>query len=289
MGERLYNRAARLTLYRPAPAPAYFATEPNATVIERLRVGFEITKTLEAEPNNATITIYNLAESSRAELQRKPLRVRLDAGYDGNLARLFDGDARYVAPPTFGVADVVTKIEAGEGERAFRNARLTRSYPKGVDARQVVKDLAGSMGLRAPSSVDDALALRGQFTGGAAIDGPSERSMTAVLAKHGYGWSVQDGQLQVLGKGAARADVAHLVEQSTGLVGSPEFGIEQADDGSEKSQLKFRTLLYPSIVPGSRVLVRSRGVDGVFIAQRVRHTGDTHGAPWFTDVEAIPL
>lgn len=286
MGERLYNRAARLTLLRPAPT-GFFDTLPNAVIIERLRMAYDVSKTLEAEPNTAIITVYNLAESTRASLQRKPLRVRLAVGYDGNLAQIFDGDARYVTT-TYSGADAITKIECGDGERAFRAATLSRSYPKGVDARTVVRDLAGSMGLTVPTTVADALATS-QYSGGKTISGPSEKQMGQVLAKHGYGYSIQDGKLQILATGAARTDVAHVIDESTGLVGSPEFGLEQGEGGTKRAQLKLRTLVYPAIVPGSRLAVTSRAVQGQFKADKVKHTGDTHAQPWYTEIEAVPL
>jgi len=34
--------------------------------------------------------------------------------------------------------------------------------------------------------------------------------------------------------------------------------------------------------------VKSEQEDGWFIIQSVTHTGDTHGADWYSDVEAIP-
>jgi hypothetical protein len=290
VGDRLFRRGARLTLYRPLPAPNYFATEPNAIVIEQLRVSFEVTRDLEPEPNNATITIYNLAETTRAEMQddTRSLRVRLDVGYDGNLARIFDGDARRVTS-RFEGPDVVTKIEAGDGERAFRNARFSRSYPKGTDAKQIVKDLAGSMGLKVPTSAQDVIAGK-EFPSGAAIHGPSEASMRTTLKRYGLGYSVQDGQLQILGEGEARADAAFVIDESTGLIGSPELGLEEGEYGQPgKVRLSCRVLVYPGIVPGSRLSLDARDVKGLFVAERVKHVGDTHASPWFTEIEGRPL
>ena len=94
MSGRLYKRAATLTLAKPAVTQrggrfgAFFAQQPNAIVIGSptdasggLRFTFTVTKSLESEPNPAEITVYNLSESSKSNLQTKPLHGRRDLRY----------------------------------------------------------------------------------------------------------------------------------------------------------------------------------------------------------------
>ena len=53
--------------------------------------------------------------------------------------------------------------------------------------------------------------------------------------------------------------------------------------------LKLRAQLYPSILPGMRIEVRSRDVQGIYRVERVAHTGDTGGGDWQTEIEGKPL
>jgi hypothetical protein len=292
---RLFRRAVQLTLSKPQaglPEQGYFTQSANAVVIgdddagQTLRVTFSIEKNLGTEPNGATVTVYNLSEAGRAEIQKKPLHVRLDAGYDGDIRRLFVGDLRFGSAKLDGV-DWMTRLELADGLRARKYARARKSYPPGVSQRAVLGDVVKAMGLKVPKSVDDAKELLGAFASGVATDGPAHAEMTRLLQPHGLGWSVQDGQLQILRENGVRADEAIVVSQDTGMIGSPEF--EAPKRGKRGPSMRVRMLLEPRLQPGGRIKLESLVGGGLFKVERVRHTGDTHGSDWYSDVEAKPL
>jgi hypothetical protein len=285
MSGRLFKRVVAATIARQQ-AGGFYRVMPNAIVVSDLRVAFAIEKHLGSEPNTCTVTIYNLNEDSRAGLQRKPVHVRLDAGYDGDLQRLFAGDVVWAQSSHEG-ADWITKIQVGDGARSHAYANVSRTFKAGVDKRTVVKELAETMGLKMPSSLDDARELVDQFATGITLDGPSQAQMSKVLKSAGMSWSVQDGRLQVLRDGETRADQAILVNQSTGLVGVPDFGAPT--EKGKKPVLTFKMLLYPGLTPGGKVKVQTRSINGVFRCERVAHTGDTHGSDWYSEVEATPV
>jgi hypothetical protein len=282
---RLFKREVELTLARPV-AGEFFAEQPNAIIVRDLRVQFSIEKHLKSEPNACTVTISNMAEGTRAEVQRKPLKVTLAAGYDGELERVFTGDLRFAESKKQGV-EWETVLQLADGDRAFRHARVNRSFRSGVSGKDVLSDLANSFGLRIPTSAADAKELTKQFTGGMTLSGPTSREMDRLTASTGLTWSIQDGSLQLLRKGQANAGVAIPVSQDAGLIDVPEFGAPKQK--GEPPVLSFRMLLYPGMRPGGRILMQSRNVRGDFVVQRLVHTGDTHGGDWTTSVEAIPL
>lgn len=290
---RLFGRVAALTIARPLGAatsdPAgFFNQESNALVIERQRVRFVVEKSLGSTPNKAVIEVFNLAEITRAEVARTPLHVRLDAGYEDDPRRVFVGDLREGSGLSrLEVVDWNTKLECADGIRAHRHARHARSYPAGASVREVLGDVAKSMGLKIPRNVEDAKELLDQFVTGTVASGPSAREMDRLLRPRGLGWSVQDGRLQILREGDVRADEAVVIAQDTGMVGSPEWAAPKKKGG--KPAIAFRTLLDPRIAPGGRVRLISRAASGDFKVEKVKHTGDTHGPEWFTDVEAKVL
>lgn len=285
-GERLYNRKARLTLARPLKAGdawEFFTLQPNAIEINDLRIAFSIEKSLPSEPNTAQIIVTNLAAQTRAELDRKPLKVILDVGYDGELQTLFRGDLRWSFSSRTST-DWNTDIHCGDGERAYRFARVKRSFKPGTALKTVLGDVVGSMGLKLPKNVSEARELTTQLVSGAVVNGPSQLELTRMLGAAGYGWSVQDEQLQVLKQGEALVRQALLISQATGLIGSPTFSAPQ--DNSKAPTLNLDTLLNPAIRPGALVFVDSKTVSGQFRVEKVVHTGDTYGSDWKSHVEA---
>lgn len=263
----------------------------TTTLIRDLRVTFEIEKHLGSEPNTCKAVVYNLAESSRALFQRKPLSIRLDAGYDGELQRLFTGDVRWCDSHVDG-ADWCTTIQVADGDRAHRFARVARSYEAGVTTEQAVKDTVKAMGLTLDRATSAKLGA--QYVSGLTLHGNAAKNLTKLLKPRGLTWSVQDGRLQVLAAGDVRTDDPIEISQDTGMIGSPEYGppidAGTTPTGRERkghaAVITFKVLLYPNLTPGGRVHLRTRSINGVFKVNRVTHSGDTHGTDWYSEVEA---
>lgn len=296
---RAIKRAAVLTLAKPAVSSrggrfgAYFQQQPNgiaiggATLDRSLRFTFKIEKDLKPEPNYTDIVVYNLSESHRAEFQRKPVHVRLEVGYDGETQGLFVGDLRWAEHRRNGV-DWETHIQAGDGERAYRHARVNRSFKPGVSAFDALKEAASSMELELPSGLADALpSLSGQYAGGLSMTGPAHREITRILTPRGAEWSVQDGRLVILPKSGARRDTAILIgADGLPVIGAPEFGPPGEKGKDKPPTLTVKTLLFPGFVCGGLIQLKTRSVSGLFKVARIVHTGDTHGQDWYSTLEA---
>lgn len=289
MTRRLFNPALRLT-FAQAPVGSYDALTSEETTVTGLRVQFNATKSLDSTPNSCTATVYNLSKQSRAELQRPRVKVRLEAGYEGgSLERIFSGDLFYSDPQPQGV-DKATKLLISDGGRAHKHARVSRSFKAGTDARTAFKEVAASMGLRVPKSIDDAEGMLTQFASGITLSGPSHEEMTRIVKAAGFDtWSMQDGQVMVLGESEVQGESAILVSVETGMLDSPHFGTPDKD--GKPAPLNVRKLIDPGALPqpGSKIYVRSEEVDAFFKVTKVAHIGDTHGSDWHSDMEAIPL
>lgn len=281
----LFNRSVAVTIAKPAEG-SFFAQRPNAVVITDLRVQFMVERHLKAEPNTCEVTITNLAERSRSEVQARPLYIRLDAGYQGKRERLFTGDLRWASSMLEGV-DWNTKLQLGDGDRAFRFGRVNRSFKGGIDAYTAIVETAKAMGLTVKVSAKAAKELRAQFAGGLALTGPAQSEMTRLLDPFGMTWSIQDGTLQILRADEARSSTAIVVSQDEGMIGSPEYGAPPKKHA--KPVLSVSMMLNPRVIPGGLIAVTAKNVRGTFKAQRVTHRGDTHGDDWRTDVEATPV
>lgn len=270
----LFRRVARVTV--------------GEVQVEALRVQFRVVKTLRPEPNTAEVAISNLSADTRRKLVSENVPVRIEAGYENGgestVQQLFVGDMRFAGHTREG-ADWVTKLQAGDGEKTFRGAKVNESFAKGVRKGKVLERLVKSMQVDVKSAIAKFKSAgfkagMDEFAKGVSLDGSAAKELTKILGAAGYSWSIQDGEVQVLG---ARETVgeAVLLGPKTGLVGSPESGAD--------GYIKAQSLLQPDLRPGRLVELDSETFRGSYRADRVEHRGDTHGADWYSELELVPL
>lgn len=305
MSDRLFKRSAKVTAYRSvagtpggfvAANPQFFDQQPNAIEIENLRVQFEVEKSLDKEPNTCTVTITNASQSTRVDLQTKPLIVLVQAGYDGELRYLFKGDLRYGFSHQDGT-EWLTELQLADGDRAYRYAQVSKTYRKGMTITAALRDCAASMGLSLDTSTQIAPELQAQFASGRSLWGDTREELSRLLAPYGYQWSIQNGRLTILKDGQTTPGQAVVVAEHTGMIGSPEFSVpEQASATTTKAgkprknnypKLQIKMLLYPELTPGMTIDVQAEAVNGNFRVERVKHTGGTaDDDDWLTEIEA---
>lgn len=260
-------------------------------LVDGLRVQFSVEKTLTKHPNTADVKITNLSESTRRQMRKKHAKVVLSAGYDDTIARIFSGQARTTDHARQG-PEWETHIQCGDGEVQFRFSRVSESYGPGAALGDIITSLGRSMGVDLGNVREqvEAGGFRGnvdQFAQGYVAHGRASTELDRILRTAGFEWSIQDGALQLLKPGQTSKRQAVLLSPETGLVGSPEHGAP--DKKGKPSVMKCKSLLQPSIVPGGRVELRSQNVQGQYRVEKVKHTGDTAGGDWYSEVEARPV
>jgi hypothetical protein len=287
-----YDRRYELTLAKPL-ASQFFGFLPNALVIRGMEIKFKVERSLESSPNTAEVSVYNLSDSSRAEFQRRPLHVSLDVGYAGSqsvarppLSRLLSGDLMFASTKRTG-PDIITTFVIGDGERSYVDARVNLSFGSGTNLKTAIASVAGSMGLTMPSNAASAKEFLKQFSGGMSVRGPSRDAMSKLVAGSGFGWSTQDGQLQLLRDADTRPGLVELISARTGLIDSPNFGAPKKP--GDPPVLTFRALLRPQLIPGGRVKIESAEINGVFRLSKVTHTGDFRDNDWYSECEGNPV
>ena len=285
---RLNKPAARVTVWEPKPE-AFFA-DPGATNgigIYSLRVTFTVTRTEDKDPDTCEITITNANADSRALFQRKPLSIRLEAGYDGDLRTLFIGDLTY-AQSRYEGTEWVTTLQVGDGMRAYRNARVSQTFREGVTALEALKVVAKSLQFALPNVLLSDPSLQSQFASGLTLQGAAQEQMTRLLEPLGYRWTIQSGRLVVLKSTEVLSNDAIVVDSFSGLIGSPEAGTPEKDGKAPITTIEC--LLNYDINPGRLLLLTSRQHrDAKFKVLKVTNVGDTHGGEFKTTVEAKPI
>lgn len=274
---QLLNRAATLTLTKP---------NGSTVIIRGLRIKFKIKKTIKEGPDSSTISVYNMNESTRAEFGKLPLHAQLDVGYLDEVARIFSGDITYAASELDpGAKSWITTLSIGDGAVTYNNSLVTRSFGAGTDARTAVTEIARTMGLKVPTSLAEAKEFSRQFVSGLTLHGPSRLAMTKVMPA-GFGWSMQNGQLVILGKGQDLGNTAILIAKRTGMIEVPTMNAPKKPGDSPT--LKVKTRIYPGLLPGGLIKLESSRLNGLFALSEVTHDGDTHDKTWVSELEAEP-
>jgi len=252
-----------------------------------LHVSFRIDKTLTSEPNKAEITIYNLTKDLRSSFNKKGSKITIEAGYADDRTEIFQGDIESSTTSRDG-SDWVTKIQGGDGSTKLRTSKINESLKPGATIKDALKAVVKCMGLddgNATEKIDEGGFREGitEFIKGVTLSGKCSDVMDKLTKSAGLEWSVQGGknQLTLRGKGQTVRKDAVLVNQSTGMIGSPEVG--------EKGIVTVKTLLNGRIWPGRKIKVESLLVDGFFKVGSVSHEGSTFGDSWYTSAEAEPL
>ena len=248
-------------------------------------VAFQIVKTKKRQPNTCTLSIWNLSEAQRKQIEalsipqkttagtqrtgRGKIRVQVEAGLGGETSLLFRGDLRTAITVREG-PDLITTIEGDDGGRDILLARVSRSYKPGTAVRTVVRDLVTALGIGTGNldSLNYATRAGQTFPGGTVLTGKADEILTRLLHSCGCTWSVQNGALQVLqaGAGLALSAVLLSVDNRT-LVGTPSV--------SPEGYVQVEALMVPGIFPGARVQVKCPSLTGLYTVHNVTHSGDS--------------
>jgi len=257
MTEQNYNRQVFLDVGVPGGSFRRF---------EDLRVSARVRKGLEGEPNNAEIDVYNTNEDSISAAQEDGAIVRLFAGY-GVPRLIFEGSInRGGAVMKKQGPDRVLSIDAKDGGRQFRQARINETFDRGTDLAEVFDVLADATEL--PLGAIE-IPQGAQLTQGVTLTGRVSDALDRLARSLDVSISVQDQFLQVIPRGGFGPEQAILVSSADGtknLIGSPSPG----SDG-----LEVRAILDGRFLPGQRISLDSERFNGVYRVISLEHVLDS--------------
>lgn len=275
--------------------------EINREYANTLKIAFEVNKDSTKETNKSTLTIWNLSDESRNQIEVADRKVEIWAGYKDNSGpvRMFVGSVIEVETSDDG-KDVTTKLTLSDGQIAIRDSVISVSFAPGIGGATVVKYIADGMGLPVEYGEDVQLA---SYENGYSFAGKGGDALTAICNANGCEWSIQNEIIQIVLKGRAKTKRGLVFAADSGLIGSPERLIkapkkeakkttkrkQKVAKGKVESQAgwKIKTLLAPTLLPGDAVKVESRRITGWFKVESVKHAGDTHEGDWTSEIKLI--
>lgn len=217
-----------------------------------LKIQFSVSKGISGSANDATIEIWNLNEGHRNAIGKELDEIVLEAGYTppgggSNVGVIFAGQMRDVEHTRDG-ADIVTRLTCGDGDKAFRKATTSKSFPAGTDVKTVVEELYTQLEKQGVKRgewkfPDDMPTYKRPY----AMCGGCVRELNRLGRSRGFYWSVQNGVLEIIpGDGYVGGVV--VLSKETGLIDVPTI----TDNG-----VKASAMLNPEIRPNRRVQIKS--------------------------------
>ena len=290
-----FDRVYRLLVGKP--------NQKGLEIRQPMRVTFEVSKDAQEEPNDHKIRIYNLAADTRRALEEPGLRCVLYAGYaeEGGPLLMASGSVVY-AYTWYELPDVVTELAVKDGYTEVRDTAVSIGLGAGAQASAIIRDVARQMGL--PLVMADDVPDR-RWQQGFSFYGAARTALHKVTQGTGLEWSIQNQQVQVVGRRGTTRRKALVLAADTGLIGYPERTREAArekarvrdsqtnDDVrlvSARQQLggwRVTSLLLPTINPGDLVKLESRTVQAFQRVEAVRHYGDSAGGDWQSELQLV--
>lgn len=248
-----------------------------------LKLTFDVEKTADRSANTASLAVWNLAETTRSWFQEKGLEVIIEAGYVDERNQIFKGDieSTLITRPS---VDWIVQLELGDGSQALKSARINESLRGPQKLGKVLEKAANALGLdvgnlKEQVRTDGARSVLKQLLNNIILSGKASDVLDEISSAAGLTYSIQDKSLQFVAKGGSVSGPAIELNDSRGLIGSPEVG--------EKGVVTAKSLLNGRIKPGVRIDLESLLLDGEYIVQKVKHSGDTWGNDWHTEMEMV--
>lgn len=257
----------------------------DTILIKDLRFAFKVERGLRPVPGKAEIKIWNLNADHRGQLEAlSSVGVRLKAGYGADLHAIFGGDLRIVENAR-DERDWITTVKGEDGGASRRSARTNRGFRPGTSIEAVLRGAIQDSGLgegNLGQILNAAVGTVGNiFRSGTATSGNAVEEVERLADSAGYETSIQSGAFQFLRRGSALAGTAVVVNENSGMVGSPEK--------LTHGRVRVKTLIIPDLVPGRLITVESQQVRGTYRVEKCAWSGDTYGGDWHVDMEATSL
>jgi hypothetical protein len=253
----LFERAVKLVIL----------TAVESYTIEDLHIDFTIETSRESKAlNSANITVWNLSEATRKNIDENYLALEFHAGYAGKPVLIFSGRIIECKSERSGV-DWKTTFQALDGGTEYFDKFYNKAWSAGTPIQSILADVVGTMGLPF-EMLPTLIPITYTLYSGAAYSGKCKDVLNEICNTHGLSWSIQRGVIEVTDKNfppiSALASVV-ILSADTGLIGYPvvakEDDIEVNKEEKKKgilvkpiAKISFTSLLNPEIRPSRLVM-----------------------------------
>lgn len=278
----------------------------NAIDLSALRFRFAVRRGDIQTPNSADIRVYNVNDETALLAEKEFTRVVLQAGYEGNYGVIFDGSIKQIRRGRESQTDTYLDITAADGDSAYNFSTVAISMAAGSTPNDHVSAVLAQMAEQGISKgyvqpIEDNGLPRGKVIFGMAKD-----ELRKIARNTSTSWSIQDGQLQMVGINAYLPGDAAVINAATGMIGQPE---------ATQNGIRVRCLLNPNVKIGGVIQLNNRDIqqfryglsasnalsnamaqlathlndDGFYYVMLADHVGDTRGEAWQSEFICLAI
>jgi hypothetical protein len=281
----------------------------KAVDLSPLRIKFAVKRSDTITPNVADIRVYNVDLDLAQFIKAEFTKVILQAGYESNYGVIFKGNIKQVILGRESATDTFIDIIAGDGDQAYNFAVVNTTLSKGSFQANQLTAAVQAMGSQGVTMGYTGILPPEQLPRGKVMYGNARKYLRNIADSTGFGWSIQDEQVQFIKQSSYLPGIAVVLTSKTGLIGTPQ----QTNEG-----VNCKCLINPMIKIAGRIWINNTSVqqykinlsvpnspanipaplnaDGIYYVLVVEHVGDTRGQEWYsnlttlnTDVTANPL
>lgn len=283
----MYNRFYELKI-----GPLLFGTHTEVIegeLIEPMQIGFTIQHTVNQNPNEAEILIYNPSPETQAEIEKEGLEVELRAGYMNKGGEyeglIFKGVTRRATTKIVGGKDKVTTIWAGDADDAYKYTKANVTLPAGANDPQAIVDEATKL-LEANGVEIGEVRIEGPPDDRATVlDRPIRLELDDLCRRYKCHWTIHHNIFQLWPK-------EEPIDPTPVMLLSSEYGLIDAPEPTEAG-VRIRTLLIHELHPGflfeleaTPSIGKDRLLDGLYRIDTVTFSGESSEGYWVADIEA---
>ena len=241
-----------------------------------LHFDFRVDLDDDPEPNQGTVTAYNLSDDS-INVIREGAPAVLAAGYGDDRGTVIAGhidraETRHEAP------DRVTHLDITDAGGAWRQVRIDRSYRPGVRASQVLRDIFATAGLEVGAM---SLPRDPDYPRGLTVSEPLASIAKRTAADAGARLHIQHGTVYIR-HGQEGSRTAFVLRHDTGLVDSPQR-LEEEGANTFNAWCLLNHRLKPDVI----VRIESRTANGLFRVRRAQFIASSEDFMNHLEVVAI--
>lgn len=261
--------------------------------ITGLHITFQIKKSSDNKKkgNQASVSIYNLAEDKRKSLEATNVPVRLDVGYlDTGLHELFHGESTDIVTTRRG-EDIITTVTLDAAYTGLNHRLVSKLAAPGSTVEDIVRNLAVSMPDVARTKFSGK-GLKQKAVDGYPMSGTPRQILTELCDAFGLEWQVDSGILYVTDvvESFMTNAQAFIINEMSGLIERPEVtDVEKQrkkDDKKKKGRkgLQIKLLLNPVLQAGGLIKLEYGDLSGMYKIIDIQHEGEIYGNSWMTTI-----
>lgn len=278
-------------------------TNTTALDFSNFHVTFEISQATVSQPCTARIRIYNVAESTLAQIKGLGQRVIVEGGYMSHHGKIFEGNLVWKMTGADSQTETFVELTATSQWKAHKYAVVNVSLPAGSGTEEQLDEVVKAFKEHGATSAKLPELQGSQLPRGQAIFSMARDLMDEVAETTGMQWGYTDTGIVAVPNNGRLKDRAIVLNAQTGMENRPvvttggiqvkcrlnpdlEIGRTVQLDNSTIQRSEFQTGFGTTQSFGNYAATNQMiSANGLYKVLSRVHTGDNYGSEWTTTIK----